>query len=173
MGHKMTLLIRTLIIANALASCGVGAASVQEVPPPSRAALVSRLYEDFACEVTSDSGCPEGRALVDLKRSALASYFDDQLVELWLADRTCVARTREICNLDFDPVWASQDPVGTSFKVVPTANATIVNVELFHAPTGDRKVLHYTVVRTAAGWRIHDIAHGRTWSLLSLLSRQN
>lgn len=168
---QMTPLIKTLIMVSALASCSVGSASLQGVLPPSPAAVVARLYEDFACEAISDRGCPEGRALVDLTRPALASYFDDQLVDLWLADRNCVARTREICNLDFDPVWASQDPVGTSFKVIPTAHPTIVNVELLHAPSGDHKVLHYTVVRTAAGWRIHDIAHGRNWSLRSLLSQ--
>jgi hypothetical protein len=109
---------------------------------------------------------------VDQPRPVLARYFDDRLVQLWLADRACAARTHEICNLDFMPMWASQDPAGTSVKILPTADSTRVDVELRSSSSQESRTLRYTLTRTPAGWRIHDIARGKEWSLVGLLSRK-
>ena len=59
------------------------------------------------------NGCGIQHEFVDQPQAVLARYFDDQLVRLWLADLQCAARARAICNLDFSPIWNSQDPVGT------------------------------------------------------------
>ena len=35
------------------------------------------------------------------------------------------------------------------------------------------RVLRYTLVRTPAGWRIHDIARAKEWSLVAVLSKKS
>lgn len=148
------------------------AASCDRGGEASAISVVQQLYADFACEaVVSEPVCGAQYDMVNQPRAVLARYFDDQLVQLWLADRECATRTREICNLDFAPIWDSQDPSGTSVRILATADSGVVDVEVYRHPTSEKTVLRYTLVQTRAGWRIHDIAHGDAWSLVALLSR--
>jgi hypothetical protein len=131
--------------------------------------VVARLYRDFAWEAVVETPIWRGHELLDQPRAVLARYFDDDLVRLWLADRACEARTHEICKIDFMPIWDSQDPSGTFVNIAPTEDSTVVTVELRH-PYNQLKLLHYRLVKTAAGWRIHDIVLPGKWSLVSILS---
>lgn len=146
---------------------GLGA---QTPKPSAQTTVVAALYADFACEAVLDEPLCDGRhQFVDQPKAVLAKYFDDQLVRLWLADRACAARTHQICNLDFSPIWDSQDPTGTVVRIVSAADSTHVDVELSRSSPASR-VLRYTLVNTQAGWRIHDISKGAEWSLVKLLS---
>jgi hypothetical protein len=159
--------VSCVALVSALAS-----GSAQTKPSPA-VAVVRQLYADFACEAVIDEpGCDSRHELVDQPRAVLAKYFDDQLIRLWLADRLCAARTHEICNLDFSPIWNSQDPSGTFIRISPTSDSTKVDVELRHPFYKEPRLLHYTLVPTRAGWRIHDIASGKEWSLVTLLSKK-
>ena len=130
---------------------------------------VRKLYSDFACEAVIDEpDCDSRHQLLDQPRRILEGYFDAALVRLWVANRAC---KRDGCGIDFLPIWDSQDPAGTFIRILPTADSTTVDVELRHPYYKDPRVLRYTLVRTVAGWRIHDIAKGSSWSLLDLLSR--
>lgn len=136
-------------------------------------ALVTRLYADFACAAVIDTpSCDSQHDLIDQPGTVLARYFDPPLVRLWVADRACVARTHEICNLDFRPIWASQDPVGTHVSITAGDDSSQVSVEVRHPFYREPRTLQYTLVKTPAGWRIHDIALGSEWSLVALLSRK-
>ena len=133
--------------------------------------VVRQLYADFACEaVIDDPGCDSRHELLDQPRTVLERYFDAPLAGLWIADRACAARAREECRLNFLPIWASQDPSGSFIRILPTADSTQVDVELRHPYYQEPRILRYTLVRTKAGWRIHDIALGREWALVALLS---
>jgi hypothetical protein len=132
--------------------------------------VVARLYRDFAWEAVVETPTWNGHELLDQPRAVLARYFDDALVRLWLADRACASRTHEICKIDFMPIWDSQDPSGTFVNIAPTRDSTLVQVELRHPYYKEARALNYRLVKTAAGWRIHDIVRPGKWSLVSLLS---
>jgi hypothetical protein len=135
--------------------------------------VVRQLYADFACEAVIDEpGCDSRHELIDQPQAVLEQYVDAALTRLWLADRKCEARTHEICNVDFLPIWASQDPSGTFVRILPTSDSTRIDVELRHPYYTEPRVLQYTLVSTKTGWRIHDIARPGEWSLLALLSKK-
>ena len=135
--------------------------------------LVRQLYTDFACEaVLDDPECDSQHEFIDQPQSVLAKYFDNRLVQLWLADRRRALRTREVGNLDFSPMWDSQDPSGTFVTISPTMDSTLVQVELRHPYYTEPRYLDYRLAKTSTGWRIHDISRRGKWSLVQLLSRR-
>ena len=50
-----------------------------------------------------------GREVDFENQRQLGRYFTPELTALFLKDAECRERTKEICNLDFDPVFAAQD----------------------------------------------------------------
>jgi hypothetical protein len=123
--------------------------------------------------VIEEPGCDARHEFVDQPQAVLSKYFDDRLVELWLADRRCAARTGEICKLDFSPIWDSQDPAGTFIRIVPTGDSSVVHVEHRHPAEKEPRTLEYRLVSTRRGWRIRDISRRGEWSLLQLLARKS
>jgi hypothetical protein len=146
-----------------------GAAHTQSAKVPPSLALVRALYAQYACEAVLDY-CDGDHELLDQPRRVLERYFDSTLAALWVADRACEARTHEICRIDFLPMWNSQDPTGTMVTVLPGQDSTQVRVELRNFGASEPRVLVYSLTRTSRGWRIHDIAFGKEWSLIALLS---
>lgn len=133
-------------------------------------AAVAKLYQEFAAEAVIDTQDYSIQGLFGRPKAALARYLDDRLVALVLADRACSARTQEVCNLDFSPMWDSQDPVGTAIKI-SALDASRVLVEL-HGPNQRDRRLTYRMVKTAAGWRVHDIEYDSHESLATMLRRK-
>jgi len=161
------------VVALLCAAWAIPAVAAAQAKPSPAVAVVRQLYTDFACEAVIDEpNCDPQHELIDQPKAVLAKYFDDQLTRLWLADRLAAARTHEVGNLDFSPIWNSQDPPGTIVHIRPTSDPATVNVELFHLPADGKSLLRYTLVHTPAGWRIHDIANGTEWSLVALLSQK-
>lgn len=144
--------------------------AAQSVKAPSGVDVVARLYRDFAWEAVVEAPNWNGHELVRQPRAVLAQYFDDTLVRLWLADRACEARTHGVCTIDFMPIWDSQDPSGSFVSITPTRDSALVHVELRRPYDKDARTLNYRLVKTAVGWRIHDIVRPGKWSLVSLLS---
>jgi hypothetical protein len=128
---------------------------------------VAQLYKDFAWEAAA--GHTEKPGLIEQPRAVLSRYFDDGLTSLILADRACVERTKEVCRLDFSPIWDSQDPAASGLKVSATKDPSIVKVSFRDSGSGDVTELTYRMVKTKAGWRVHDIAYKSHESLLTLL----
>jgi len=134
-------------------------------------AVVARLYQEFAAEAVIDT--PE-LSIADLfgrPRAALARYLDEPLVALVMADRACSQRTQEVCNLDFAPIWDSQDPVGVTVTIDEPRDPARVPVEL-HYPKEPARRLTYVMVKTPAGWRIHDIEYDSHESLVAMLRKK-
>jgi hypothetical protein len=131
--------------------------------------IVARLYRDFAGIAVIDDPELAGEVLIEQPRAVLARYFDETLVGLILKDRACVARTREVCNLDFDPLFESQDPVGSTVKILPTRDPSVVSAKLRQFERPEVRELKFRLVNTAAGWRVSDIDYGADGTLLGIL----
>jgi hypothetical protein len=73
-------------------------------------------------------------------------------------DAACAAQTREICKLDFDPIFASQDP-NAADVVIKSLNPNKVRVE-YNYPSSQQKIrLDYQLAQIAGRWRITDITY--------------
>ncbi len=143
-------------------------------PRPTGAdSVVAQLYRDFAWEAVLDAPPAPAPALIDQPRPVLRRYFDDRLTALILQDRACAARTHAICRVDFDPLWASQDPDGAhGVKIQPPDSLGIVRVALRYT-NGCEVALAYRISRTKEGWRITDIDYASGPSLFTLLSAKH
>ena len=118
---------------------------------------VTRLYRDFAWEVVLGSPPAGTPGFAQSPRAALVKYVDTSLARLLVADQACLARGQGICNLDFAPLWGSQDPAAGALEIEATREPTIVRVT-YTIPGGDQQVtLDLQLVRTPQGWRVREI----------------
>ena len=131
--------------------------------------LVRALCERFAWE-TEEDAVASGKALLEQPPDVLEQYLAEPLVRLHIADRECATASQAVCRLDWDPMWASQDPVGASDVTVSQSADSIVMVQ-FTYPTGTHVRLEYVMVEASEGWRIADIRAPAEWSLVEILSR--
>ncbi|WP_457417565.1 hypothetical protein [Roseateles sp. P5_E7] len=143
---KIASLLLTLLPGLALAA-----------PHDAEVAAVRALYARFAAEAVIDD--TRTRGLADAPPAVLRQHFTEALSRLWLRDRDCVRRTREFCRIDFQPIWASQDAVGTTVTLhwddgLKRVAATLGRVG------GPTRVLAYSLTRERGSWRIADIDYG-------------
>lgn len=127
--------------------------------------IVFKLYRDYAWEAVMAQGWD---GLLEQPRKVLEQYFDEKLSSLILRDQAC-AEKEGMCRLDFDPIWASQDPSAGDLTVEKTKKADIIAVKFRYPSTNKKILLKYRVTKTSKGWRISDII-GEDWSLLAILS---
>jgi hypothetical protein len=145
--------------------------SSQTPAAPDARGAVAKVYQDFASEAVMDSPELSVADLFGRPKAAMARYLDDSLVALVMADRACSQRTQEVCNLDFAPIWDAQDPVGATVKIGEAKDPARVPVEL-HYPREPVRRLTYVMVKTPAGWRIHDIEYDSHESLVAMLRKK-
>ena len=156
-------------IAIATGLCVLALARAGAAQPPSGAlAAVAKIYQDFAAEAIMDTPELSVPDLFGRPKASLARYLDDELVALVLADRECSRRKQEVCNLDFAPIWDAQDMVGATVKIAEGKDPARVSVELRYPQNVTRR-LTYVMVKTAAGWRVHDIEYDSHESLVAML----
>jgi len=131
---------------------------------------VTRLYRDFAWEVVFGSPPAGATGFAQSPRATLIKYVDTSLARLLIADQTCLARGQGICNLDFAPLWGSQDPAAGALEIEATREPTIIRVK-YTIPGSDQQVtVDLQLVRTPQGWRVRDIFYEGGNSLRDLLS---
>ena len=161
-----------LTMTPAIVACMLAVSSAAAQPPSGAMAAVVKLYQDFAAEAVMDTAELSILDLFSRPKAAMARYLDDELVALVLADRECSQRKNEVCNLDFAPIWDSQDMVGVTVKIAQGKTPDRVGVELKFPPKEVRK-LTYVMVKTPAGWRVHDIEYGGHESLVAMLRKKH
>lgn len=120
--------------------------------------IVADLYKAFAWQALSNSNDVFGKPLSQQESSILQRYFDKELASLLVKDRHCIAQTGEICNLDFDPIFAGQDPAAADLSIRSTPN-DFVAVEFTYPSNGEKVRLEYRLVKSQVGWRIGDIRY--------------
>lgn len=160
---KPLLLVMLLILDPATEKCFAQSKS-KGIPEP--VTIVHQLYRDFAWEAVIIQ--PEDKGLLDQPRATLARYFDPKLVDLILKDRECKARTKEICKLDFSPLWDSQDPGASDMKIASDKGNTVI-VEFQYPGNGSQIRIVYQTTNVSGHWRISDIRYRNGSSLVSLL----
>jgi hypothetical protein len=131
--------------------------------------VIAWVYRDFAFDAIMQSYW-KNASLIEQPKSTLLLYFTEELASLILEDRRCVKETHEICNLDFDPIFASQDPGASDLKISPADKSNTVHVEFTYPGNGEKIRLVYKVQKTDSGWRIRDIIYSDFGSLRKLLS---
>jgi len=156
-----------VLVTGAFAICGTaGAESAQSV--------VARLYKDFAWQALSSQSELFGDVLSHQKKTVLDRYFSPDLTALFLQDESCQSKTKEICSLDFDPLFASQDPGATDLEI-GEAKSNTVPVE-FKSSIGSAKVqLDFKMTMIAGAWKITDIIYTgmNKASLRKILSKRS
>ena len=160
---KHWLLITFLILGLARENCFAQSKSKVLSGP---IAIVLQLYRDFAWEAVISQ--PEDKGFIDQPRATLERYFDSRLADLILKDRECAARTKEICKLDFLPLWDSQDPGASDMKITSSKGNTVI-VEFRYPGDGSQIKIIYQTTNVSGHWRISDIRYKKGYSLLSIL----
>jgi hypothetical protein len=157
--------IRTTLATLLLAACFQAMACE---PAGGRLDPVERLYRDFAWEAVIDQPVSTPTFL-EQPDAVWLRYLSPRLVELLRRERDCAARTHEICQLDFDPIWASQDPGATQLTIVEGDAPDVALVTFMHPADGQRIRLTFSLVSGAEGWSIDDIHYQVGSSLRALL----
>jgi hypothetical protein len=127
--------------------------------------IVRSLYDEFAGEAVLEDPQTQ-KPLLDQSRAVLLRYFTSELSVLILRDRECAARTRDICNLDFLPIWDSQDPTGATVKMAGESALGKVRATVRY-PNGEKRELVFRLTKTSVGWRIVDIIYAGDRQTLS------
>lgn len=144
------------------------ASAATQAAGPRAVETVSALYHDFAWEAVMAR--PTRPGLAQQPKAVLRRYFTPALASALAADAACAARRREICALDFAPLWASQDPAAQDLSITPGTGGNQVQVR-FRAPSAQEwLVLTFQLAPTAAGWRVADISYPSGPSLAKLLA---
>jgi hypothetical protein len=123
-------------------------------------ALIASLYEHH------QPG--RGREVDACDRAAISKYCDAGLADLFQKDCDCSKKSGEVCNLDWDPFYDSQDfgkedphPRVRRLDRSDAFEVAITNL-------GETK-LTYEMTKTRAGWRIANIRTAK-WDLREVLS---
>jgi hypothetical protein len=134
--------------------------------------VVTRLYRDHAWEaMASSSGRADtrfGPPIADAPRGVLEEYFEHHLADLLRNDADCQAKHEgEVCNLDFNILFSSQDPAATDLTIEALGKDRVI--ASFTYPSNSEKIrIEYVTVQTPRGWRIKDVIfHNRNDSTLA------
>lgn len=136
-------------------------------------AVVAALYKAFSWQAISDADRLFGKQLTQQEEAVLRRYFAPELASLLVEDRRCIDRSGEVCNLDFDPIFASQD-LGVADLSIASTGRGIVTVQFTYPSNGEKSRLEYHMLKLGKDWRIDDIRY-RGWdnaSLKQLLSNK-
>ncbi|SEO77163.1 hypothetical protein SAMN02800692_2044 [Luteibacter sp. UNC138MFCol5.1] len=140
--------------------------------------VVAHLYRDHAWEAMASSSGPAdtgfGPTIAEAPRSMLERYFEHHLVDLLQGDADCQAKHEgEVCNLDFNILFSSQDPAATDLTLEATGKDRVM--VSFTYPSDNEKIrIEYITVETQAGWRIKDVIfhNMKDLSLAEMLGRR-
>lgn len=130
--------------------------------------LVSKIYERYAwVAVFSADAENTRRPLQQEALSTLREFFATDLADAVEQDWQCVHRTHEICRLDFDILFDSQDPAATDLTIKAKRQG-LVEV-CFKGFSRETKCLLYIGRQMQGKMRIEDIKYDSERSLRTLL----
>jgi len=160
-----------LMVSAALTIGWSGSAFASRVD--NEAAVVARLYKDFAWQAVASQVDLFGEDLSHQSKSTLEKYFAPALADLLVKDAACQMKSQGICNLDFDLLFDTQDPRVTDLEVSTTSPGKVSVV--YKDPVDDNATrIDFAVARVAGTWKITDVIYNRPEqvSLKRVLSRK-
>lgn len=166
-----TVVSRLALIAS-LAIALLSATHSHAAQRESEAKVVASLYKNYAWEAMAAQSDLFGEGLTGASKAQLEKYFAPELAQLLLADSACQLRAGEICNLDFDLLFDSQDPRVADLEVAPLAPGRVL--VQFKDPVTDKKTrIEFKLALLGGRWRIADIIYQThpQQSLKAVLSR--
>ncbi|MDB5963465.1 MAG: hypothetical protein JWP59_4759 [Massilia sp.] len=143
----LTVFLTALLTTNACAAA-----------PNDKLAPVATMYRNFAWEALSNDTDLFGNGLAQQPVRMLSQYFDPVLAKMIAEDAACQHRTQAFCKLDFDILFASQDPRIVDLSIA-AGRANTVDVKFKDPVTDKETLIIYTVARGTNGWRINDVAY--------------
>jgi hypothetical protein len=157
-------------LLNLIASIHLMAGPVSH-PSSSQVDLITQLYQEFAWETVIDSPDIRSRGFLDQSKQSLLRYLTPSLTSLILRDRAFAIKTHTAGRLDFQPIWNSQDVIGTTLRISPSSYKNLITVSLNRC--GRESEITYLLVSTKNGWRIADILYDQHDLPLSTLLKSN
>lgn len=163
---------RVVGFISAIIFCAASSTAVA-APVSEQVMLVGSLYKAFAWQALASSDDVFGKPLAQQENAVLRHYFDHDLATLIVNDHRCAVKTGELCNLDFDPIFASQDPGASDLSIRSVSNGIVV-VEFTYPGNREKVRLEYRLVKIEGRWRISDIHYPgmSNTSLKQLLARK-
>ena len=146
-----------LMASLALALGTAGAAGAAK--PESEAAVVARLYKDFAWQAIASQPDLFGQDVTHQPKATLERYFSPTLAALLVQNAACEVKSQEICNLESDILFDSQDPSITDLEVKKLASGK-VSVAFTDPVSNKRTRIAFHLSQVAGKWRIADINYG-------------
>lgn len=125
---------------------------------PGDMALIVKLYKDFAWQALGTTQDVFGKSLQLQDNVVLRQYFDPGLAALIVQDRECVSRRAEVCNMDFDPLFGSQDATVSDFTI-QRESAGRIAVAFTSPSSGEKAKLLFHMKQSGAAWRINDVVY--------------
>jgi hypothetical protein len=148
----LALVVSSFLVATALAE------------PAKRAenetATVVRLYKDFAWQALASQPELFGEDLPHQPESILRKYFTPKLAKLLVQDAACQRRTQEICKLDFDVLFDSQDPRVTDLEIRLDGKHH-VTVDYTDPVSGQKTLIQFAMEQVDGTWKIGDVTYMR------------
>lgn len=166
---QIFLIVMTTAMAVGLQTSEASQLNVNEI---SAEDVIKRLYRDYAWQALGldlDIPTVSGQTMSELER-----YFDSAISKLIVEDGECSERTEDVCRLDFNIIFDSQDAAAYEIKISQINTKDEIRVS-FKYPSNRKAIkLVYKMVRTNKGWRIKDIYYesGRK-SLSQILGKQS
>lgn len=131
--------------------------------------LVSELYARYAWVVLFSTAPPANAVpLAQTNRAELQAIFVPDLAMAIWEDSQCIEKRGEICNLDFDILFDSQDPSASELTVQGSAR-TYEALACFKVTGGARKCLLFVGADIDGAARVADIVYPGQRSLRQLL----
>jgi hypothetical protein len=131
--------------------------------------LVAELYASYSWVAVLSVPAPMGAApLAQASHKELHSIFVPDLAQAIWRDSQCALKRREICSLDFDILFDSQDPSATDLTVQSRVQGQEV-VVCFSPVAGTRKCLSVIGELVDGAPRVADIRYPAHRSLRELL----
>lgn len=131
--------------------------------------LVSQLYGRYAWIAIFATAPPSGAVpLAQASKKELVNVFAPDLAqEIW-QDAQCAQKRREICILDFDILFGSQDPSASELAIQVGTRADETQA-CFRNASGSRECLTFLGARVNGASRVADIVYPGQRSLRHLM----
>lgn len=131
--------------------------------------LVSTVYQRYAWVAVFGIDPVGAEPLANASQDELRSIFAPELANAIWSDARCSEERGEICRLDFDILFDSQDPSGASDLKVKFDVASNDVLVCFRFPSGENRCLTFVQECFEGRPKVADIVYPAQYSLRELL----